>query len=242
MTADDVDRVLLAGATGGTGRRALSALLSIGYEVRCVTRSESAAERLTERGADGVVVGDLLDPATAVRAVRDCDAVVSCVGTSPARLARVRLPGSDPGPLVDGEGNRNLVAAADAGDVRSFVLQSSLGVGDDRGSWLARLFRLAVGPTLTAKATAEAALRGSDLRHAIVRPGALTDRVSVGPLLGAPAGTGLWGIAPRRDVARVLVGALVEPGAANATLEVARNPLQRGRGSIPVADWGPVIA
>ncbi|PSQ15918.1 3-beta hydroxysteroid dehydrogenase [Halobacteriales archaeon QS_8_69_26] len=241
MTTDGIGTVLLAGATGGTGKRALDALLAVGYEVRCVTRSESAVERLHRRGADGVVVGDLLDPATAVRAVEGCDAVLSCVGTSPTRLARHRMPWTDPGPLVDGEGNRNLVAAAAAGDPWAFVMQSALGTGGDRGSWMAHLFRLTVGPTLRAKATAEEALRASGLRHTVLRPGALTDLFGVGPLLGAPAGTGLWGIVPRRDVARVMVGTLVEPEAANETIEVVRNPFQGSGGSIQVADWGPTV-
>lgn len=239
MTADGIDRVTLAGATGKTGLRALDALQVAGYDVRAVTWSESAVRPLRRRGADEVVVGDLLDPAVAERAVERSDAVLSCLGTSPTRLLRTRLPGSDPGPLVDGVGNRNLVEAAETASPRAFVLQSALGVGGDRGSWLARLFALAVGPTNRAKADAEAALRDSTLRHTVVRPGALVDRVSAGPLLGAPAGTGLWGISPRTDVARVMVGALQEPAAEGATLEVVRNPLQEGKGSVPVADWGP---
>lgn len=241
MTGDDVDRVLLAGATGGTGLQALAALRRAGYALRGVTRSASGADRLRRRGAEDVVVGDLLDPDVAQRAVEGCDAVVSCLGTSPVRLTRSRLPGSDT-PLVDGPGNRNLVTAAEEGGLRAFVLQSALGVGGDRGSWLARLFALSVGPTNRAKAEAEAALRDSALRHTIVRPGFLTSRLdplAVGPLLAAPAGTGLWGASPRRDVARVMVGALDEPGAADATLELVRNPLQTDRGSIDVTDWGP---
>lgn len=239
--SDDVDRVLLAGASGGTGVRTLDALNRAGYRVRAVTRSGSKADRLRRRGADEVVVGDLLEPDTAERAVEGCDAVCSCLGTSPLRLTRSRLPGSKP-PLVDGPGNRNLVAAAEDHGLEAFVLQSALGVGDDRGSWLAHLFALAVGPTNRAKAEAETALREADLRHTIVRPGFLTTRLTplaVGPLLAAPAGTGLWGASPRRDVARVMVGALEAPDAADATLEVVRNPLLEDRGSVDVADWGP---
>jgi len=239
--AEGIDRVLLAGATGGTGLRALDALERAGYRVRAVTRSESKTDRLRRRGADEVVVGDLFDPDTADRAVEGCDAVCSCLGTSPVRLTRSRLPGSDL-PLVDGVGNRNLVAAAEAHGPRAFVLQSALGVDGDRGSWLARLFALTVGPTNRAKAAAEAALREADLRHTIVRSGFLTTRLTplaVGPLLAAPAGSGLWGPSPRRDVARVMVGALDEPDAADETLEVVRNPLLEGRGSVGVADWGP---
>ena len=225
-----VERVLLAGASGGTGRRALGRLAASPLVVRALTSSPGKADRLADRGADEVVVGDLLDPGDAERAVAECDVVVSAVGTRPVDVYRS-------GPLVDGEGNRNLAEAASSADARAFVMVSALGVGPERPGPMGRLFRLAVGPTIRAKRRAEAAIRESGLRHTILRAGALAPDALSGDVVVADAGAGLWGPIARDDVARLAVAAPFTEAAADRTFEVVRNPLLRGRG-VPV-DWQP---
>ncbi len=75
--------VLLLGATGRTGRLVLRQLLDHGVSVRAIVRS---AERLPESVASEpgltVVEADLLSlpDEDLLRQVRDCDAVVSCLG------------------------------------------------------------------------------------------------------------------------------------------------------------------
>jgi uncharacterized protein YbjT (DUF2867 family) len=221
----DLHRVLVAGASGDTGREVLDVLDGTDYRVRAVTRREERAEHLGRLGADEVVVADLLNPRGAARAAEDVDAVVSCVGSTPVEVLRRDT-------FVDGAGNRHLVDAARAAGAEAFVMESSLGVGSDRASWMARLFRLAIGPVVAAKTEAERAVRESGLTYTVLRPGVLVgDWASDGedPRV-ADAGTGLWGVAARRDVARLLVAALTTPAAHDRTLEVARNPLQRGLG------------
>lgn len=230
VDAETVDRVLLAGASGRTGRRALRRLAERPLVVRALTTSPEHVDQLEARGADETVVGDLLDPGVAERAVEGCDVVLSAVGTAPADVYRR-------GPLVDGEGNERLIAAADGGDVRAFVMVSAIGVGPERPGPMGRLFRLAVGPTIRAKRRAEGALRESGLRHTVLRPGALVpDRLS-GSVVVAEAGAGLWGVVARDDVARLAVAAPATPAAADRTFEVVRNPLLGGR-DLGV-DWRP---
>ncbi len=218
----DVERVLVAGATGKTGRRVLAQFAHTDVAVRALTRSAEKRDRLERAGADDVVVGDLAVPADAERAVEGVDVVFTCVGSTPLQ---VYLADEH----VDGTGNVNLVEAAVAADVDAFVMQSSLGVDGDRGSWMARFFATLLGPVVEAKTRAERALRDADLRHTIVRPGLL---LSYGPSLGrvADAGTGLWGAVTRGEVARLMAAAPFTPAAANRTFEVAGNPLQRGAG------------
>lgn len=221
MTA--VERVLLAGASGRTGRQALRRLSGTDVAVRAVTRSGEKTERLRRRGADEVVVGDLMNRDDARTAVDGVDAVLTAVGSSPVAVLRG-------GELVDGAGNVNLVEAADEAGVEAIAMVSSLGVGDDRNSWLARSFRLVIPPVLAAKSRAEAAIRASGLRYTILRPGVLTTRWAPGAVRVAEAGSGLWGAVARADVARLLVAAPFTPAAGDRTLEVVANPLSHGPG------------
>lgn len=219
----DAERVLLAGASGGTGKRALVLLSASPLPVRALTSSPGKVERLERLGADEVVVGDLFDPAATGRAVDGCDVVISAVGTRPIDVHRG-------GPFVDGEGNANLADAAADADVEAFVMVSALGVGDERPGPMGRLFRLAVGPTIRAKGRAEAAIRAAGLRYTILRPGMLTPGGPSADVVAAEAGAGLWGVIPRTDVARLAVAAPFTPEGADRTLEVVRNPLLRERG------------
>ncbi len=221
-------RTLVAGASGDTGRQVLSYLDGRPPTVRALTRSESKRDRLRRRGADEVVVGDLLERSDAERAVADVDAVVSAVGSSP----RTVLTAEE---FVDGAGNRNLIsAAADAG-ATAFVMESALGVGDDPASPLAAAFDLFIGPVQRAKADAEAALRASPLRHTVLRPGVLTPGPRTGAVQVADPGARLWGAVTRADVARLLAAAPFTPAVADRTLEVVANPLLERRAAS--VDW-----
>lgn len=227
----DAGRVLVAGASGGTGQEVLRVLGATDHTVRATTRSPEAVLAL-EAVADEVVVGDLLDRSDAARVVEDVDVVISTVGSSPRRVLSGYLRDRR---FVDGEGTVNLVDAAERADVRTFVMESSLGVGEDRGSWMARGFRMAIKPVLAAKAAGEAAVRDSGLRYTILRPGVLTNGPVTRDVPIAPAGTGLWGFVSRADVAELLVASVATESAANRTLEVARHPLG-GDGTLDV-DW-----
>jgi uncharacterized protein YbjT (DUF2867 family) len=224
------ETVLLAGATGDTGRRVLDRLSRTPYRVRALARDEGSHDRLRRLGADEVVVGDLLEPADAVRVAEGADTVITCVGSTP----RAVLTAAE-ADLVDGRGNVQLLDAAVATGASRFVMESSLGVGEDRASWMARAFRLAIPTVLRAKARAEAAIRDSGLAYTILRPGVLTGGPASDDVQAAEAGTGLWGAVPRADVARLLVASLATPRAENRTLEVVRNPLLRSRAE-PI-DW-----
>jgi len=221
-------RVLVAGASGNTGREVLSFLDERSPTVRALTRSPGKRDRLRRLGADEVVVGDLLDPEAAAEAVQDVDAVVSAVGSSP----RTVLTADE---FVDGAGNRNLIsAAADAG-VTALVMESALGVGDEPASPLAAAFDLFIGPVQRAKADAEAALREASLRHTVLRPGVLAPGPRAGTVQVADPGARLWGAVARADVARLLAAAPFTPAVADRTLEVVANPLLKRRSE--AVDW-----
>ncbi|MFB6119377.1 NAD(P)-binding oxidoreductase [Halosegnis sp.] len=225
MSADpqSVETVLVAGASGGTGREVLR-ILSSRVTVRALTRSPDKRSLLQSAGADEVVVDDLLAPDDLSRAIADVDAVVSTVGSSAADVVMSRS-----GPFVDGAGTRRLLEAATDAGIDAFVMESALGVGDDPASRLGSLFDAAIGPIQAAKAEAEQAIRAAPIRHTILRPGILTNGGRTDAVSVARPGARLWGAVSRADVARLLAAAPTTPAAADETFEVVATPRFRDR-------------
>ena len=223
MTTHDVDAVLVAGATGGTGREVLRRAGSRVETVRALTRSPGATADLRAAGADEVAVDDLLDPSNLVAAVEGIDAVISAVGTAPSAVR-------DGPPFVDGAGNRALLnAAVDAG-VDAFVMESAIGVGPEPANPLASAFDAFIGPLQKAKGEAEAAIRDAPIRHTVLRPGVLTNGRRTGLISTAEPGEKLWGTVSRADVAWLMTAAPTTEGAANRTFEVVSTPRFPDRG------------
>ena len=110
--------VVVVGGTGMLGRQVVSALLSRGKGVRAVVRPGSDATGLERAGAE-IARGDMMDPASLLRAMDGADAVITTAagytGHSTGDSAE-----------IDKTGNRNLVDAAGRAGVRRFVLTSIL--------------------------------------------------------------------------------------------------------------------
>ena len=168
MDTASLNTVLVAGASGGTGREVLRLSNSCQVTIRALTRSPDNERELSSIGADEIVVDDLVTSNDLSVAVADVDAVISAVGTAASAIRSGQ-------PFVDGAGNRALVStAADAG-VDAFVMESAIGVGTEPVSPLASIFNAAISPIQEAKATAERAVRDASLSHTILRPGILTN-------------------------------------------------------------------
>ena len=76
-------RVLVLGATGGTGRLVVREALAAGHEVVALVRSPARAGSLD--GA-AMVEGDARDGAALARALEGCEGVVSALGTGLSSL------------------------------------------------------------------------------------------------------------------------------------------------------------
>jgi putative NADH-flavin reductase len=116
-----VTRVVIVGATGGTGRQLVAQALERGYVVTALVRDPG---RLTvEHPRLQVIKGDVLDYATVEKAVRGQDAVISALGHKrfwyPTRILS--------------EGTRNLLRAMETHGVRRLVCETSLGIADSVG-------------------------------------------------------------------------------------------------------------
>lgn len=222
MDPRDVERVFVAGASGGTGRALLDLLGGRVETVRALTRSPAKRSALREAGANEVVVDDLLDPGNLAGALEGMDVVSSAVGSGPGALF-------GGGRLVDGEGTVNLLEAAVDSGVEAFVMESALGVGEGPRSLMGTAFDLFIRPVQEAKAEAEAAVREAPVRHTVLRPGVLTNGGRTDDVAVAEPGARLWGTVSRRDVARLMAAAPVTPEAADRTFEAVSRPPFRDR-------------
>lgn len=112
-------RACVTGGTGFLGRAIVEELVAAGRPVRALARSERAAQRLVELGAEPVR-GDLRDRASLEAAFADCEVVYHLAGVNAFCLP-------DPRPMfeVNVAGSRAVVLAAAAASVTRLVYTSS---------------------------------------------------------------------------------------------------------------------
>ena len=192
-------KVLVLGATGGTGRLIVSDAVAKGHSVVALVRSTARADL---PGAE-VIEGDARNESSLGRALDGCEAVVSALGSG-IGFRKVSL-------LT--EATRALVPAMTRSGVRRLVCISALGVGDSRGHGgfvFDRLFQpLLLSQAYKDKDRQEAAIRASSLDWVIVRPAMLTDDPAQGSVRAVTDLAGVnGGKIARADVARFVVDQL----------------------------------
>jgi uncharacterized protein YbjT (DUF2867 family) len=204
-------RLLIVGATGGTGRQLVSQALERGYAVTALVRDPSKLR--TEHPQLTVTQGDVLDYAAVEAAARGQDAVLSALGHKrffyPTRILS--------------EGTRNIVRAMETHRVRRLICQTSLGIGDSAGR-MGLYYTLVVIPLILPwyfwdKTRQERIIASSKVDWVIVRPGVLTNGAKREHVRhGGRTGSFLWTVrVPRADVAAFMLDQLTS----NAYLRVA---------------------
>jgi|SRR5580658_4205163 putative NADH-flavin reductase len=159
-------KIVVFGATGGTGKHVVERALAAGHDVTAVARRPDAVT--VKHDKLHVAKGDVLDATSVAAIVVGADAVLSSIGPANNR---------HPGTLIS-NGVEHMVAACEKTLVRRFVFESGLMVGDARGlSWFGRLgvsiYRSFNSQLCADKRIAEARIRSSSLDWVIVRPPAL---------------------------------------------------------------------
>jgi nucleoside-diphosphate-sugar epimerase len=202
-------KVLVIGATGGSGRAAVDELLLRGHDVTAFSRHATTLDAMG--GQVHAVNGDATDPAAVDRVVRGQHAVIVCLGISENAL-RVRLAGPDGTPMdVRSRGTRNVIAAMRRHGVGKLVVQTSYGVGATHNQ-LTPLYRLLfwllLRPQIADTHLQEDAVRASGLDWVIAQPVTLTDDPHPGLPFASPTGQ-LGGMKVSRScVGRFLVQAV----------------------------------
>jgi uncharacterized protein YbjT (DUF2867 family) len=212
-------RVVVLGATGGTGRLLVEQAIDRGHEVVGYVRRPGA---LSPRPGLDVVEGQLTDEPALTAAMTGADAVLCAIGPTGVKdllgtdLMRRSLP--------------VVAAAMTAAGVRRLVLLSAYGVGDTArsASVAARLtFRTAVRVLYRDKREAEERLAATGLDVTTVYPTMLTngtsaedpvvrDATTVGHVSGMPK-------VPRAAVATAMLDAAEDPSTVGRRLIVTRS-------------------
>ncbi|MGY1603874.1 NAD(P)-dependent oxidoreductase [Geodermatophilus sp. SYSU D00815] len=218
-------RVLVVGATGGSGRAAVEALVARGHEVTAFARRPAGFPP-----GVGTAIGDATVAADVDRAVRGQDAVVVALGIAESPL-RVRLRGSAGTPMdVRSRGTERIVAAMRAHGVRRLVVLSSYGVGPtrDRLPFSSRLvFALLLRPQIADTERQERVVRDSGLDWTLVQPVNLTDdeQEATRSTDADAAPLAVEGMrVSRRAVGGVLADAVADAGLVGRTVAVSGAP------------------
>jgi putative NADH-flavin reductase len=168
-------KLIVFGATGGTGQQLVTQALAQGHQVTAFVRRPEA---VTIRNPDLTVVqGDILDKEVVREAVAGQDVVLSALGTRS-------------GPAVLPEGTRAILEAMKEHGVQRSLWVSSFGAGDSlkQMGWLAQtlIVKGLLRQAIEEKNAQERIIMASDGDWIIARPGGLTD----GPLTGQYRVTG----------------------------------------------------
>ena len=160
------NRILVLGATGGTGRHVVAQALAHGYDVTVFVRSPSAVTTKSDRLR--VLTGSLADAAALSNAVRSQHVVISTLGTGTKLSSNGLIARSTSAILraMEGEG------------VRRLIFMSAYGVGITRRDvpFVPRLLiRYLLRDLYDDKARGEKELSGSSLDWTLVYPTTLTN-------------------------------------------------------------------
>jgi putative NADH-flavin reductase len=175
-------KLIVFGATGGTGQQLVEQALAAGHAVTVFARRGGAGVQPPTMSRARVVTGDVLDRATVAEAVAGHDAVLSALGARPWKHVDVCSGGI-----------ASSLPAMQAAGVQRVIAMSSQGVGDSKLDKLGTLgASLLLGKSFRDKLAMEVMLADSDREWIVVRPG----------MLGNSAPRGAW----RCDVDGEIVG------------------------------------
>ena len=206
-------KLLVVGATGGTGKHIVSQALKAGHDVTVFARDRA---KVAEEPGLRVIIGNMQDAAALTEAVRGQDAVISALGRGYSFNSQQLMQRSVP----------VLITAAKSAGVRRLLFTSAMGVGDSFAGApiMAKLFfRTLLRGIYADKAIGDRLIEESGLDWTIVRPTKMTD----GPLTGkyrtgeSLAMSGTPSIS-RADVAHFLLQIASDPRTAGKKLLISQ--------------------
>lgn len=165
-------KILLLGATGGTGKLIAREAVARGHQMTALVRSPDKARDLA---GTTLVTGDARDEASLRQALAGQDAVISALGTPASPFREVTSLSS---------ATRALLKAMQAAHVKRLVAITGIGAGDSRGHggflFDNLIFPLLLRHVYADKNRQEAIIRASGLDWVLVRPSILNDKPASG--------------------------------------------------------------
>ncbi len=159
-------KLVIFGATGGTGRHVVDQALEQGHRVTAFVRTPTKLD--IQHPHLKVSQGDVMDLSSVTQAVQGQDAVVCILGAGQQLKSKIRS-----------EGTRQILRAMEQTGVRRFICQTTLGAGDSWGSlnffWKYIMFGFILRNVFADHELQESYVQQSDLDWTIVRPGALVE-------------------------------------------------------------------
>lgn len=197
-------RILVIGATGGTGREVVRQALDRGHQVNVLVRSAADAASLLP-GAD-ITEGDARDGEAVAKALTGCNGVISALGTKLSLLHEETLLST---------ATRVLIDAMQKQKIMHLVCITGIGAGDSHGHGGFLYDHIAqpllLRSTYHDKNRQEDEIRESGLDWTIVRPTNLTDGPATGTIRSLTDLTDFHGGSiARADVAGFLITELEE--------------------------------
>jgi len=164
-------KLLIIGATGGTGQHLVEQALKLGHTVTAFVRTPSKLD-ITHENLQ-LFQGDVLELNSLHEAMVEQEAVLCALGLPASDRTEIRY-----------NGTRNILEAMEKAGVKRLICQTSLGFGDSENI-LPLYFRYLIVPFILKHAFAdsekqEALIRQSHLEWIIVRPANLTDGIQTG--------------------------------------------------------------
>lgn len=192
-------KIVVIGATRGTGKHVVDQALERGHEVTVLVRDPS---KLQAQKTLRVIQGDGRNLADVEKAVQGQDAVITCIGASQMKTAEFLVSTSA----------RPLVEAMKKHGVKRLLLLSTAGAGDSEGAmkWVFPVLRLLARPVYQTifedKNRAEELIAATELDWTFVRPPRLTDGPKTGHYQTKPSkGGGGFEKISRADLATFML-------------------------------------
>ncbi len=162
-------KILVFGATGGTGIQVVQQALDKGLEVTAFVRNPDKLKIFNKNLK--VVEGDVLQQNTIDKIIAGHDVVICCLGAPAVKAGQLRS-----------NGTKNIINSMQKNGVQRLICQTSLGFGDSESvlKYTPLVFRKIIVPYLLRKTfddhlLQETFVKQSELTWTIVRPGTLTN-------------------------------------------------------------------
>ncbi|NGX83880.1 SDR family oxidoreductase [Aequorivita sp. KMM 9714] len=200
-----MEKVLVAGANGTTGKKIISILKqSDKYEPFAMVRNKEQVEHFKNDGVK-TILADLEQDVSGT--TKGMDRVIFAAGSGGKNVKG-----------VDQEGAKKLMDVSKKDGIKKFVMLSSMGADNPEVSSELKDY-------LKAKQNADQHLVNSGLEYSIVRPGALNNEAGKGKIV-LESKLNQQGEISRQDVAETLVGSLESSVARNKTFEILQGDTQ----------------